>query len=101
MEYRVEELASRAAVSVDTIRFYQGQGLLPLPERRGRLAWYRESHLERLTAIRELRAKGLTLSAIRRVVDGELSGADLGLAQAVAGEAGGERLTLADLAART
>ena len=35
MEYRVEALAAAANVSVDTIRFYQGRGLLDLPRRSG------------------------------------------------------------------
>jgi hypothetical protein len=34
--YRVEELAAATGVGVDTIRFYQGRGLLDAPERRGR-----------------------------------------------------------------
>jgi hypothetical protein len=38
-EIRVEEVARRAAVSVDTIRFYQKRGLLPPPRRAGRIAW--------------------------------------------------------------
>ncbi|MDQ3981976.1 MAG: MerR family DNA-binding transcriptional regulator, partial [Actinomycetota bacterium] len=33
MRYRVDELAARAGVSVDTVRFYQARGLLPQPER--------------------------------------------------------------------
>ena len=40
MEYRVEELAASAGVRVDTVRFYQGRGLLPAPRREGRVAFY-------------------------------------------------------------
>jgi DNA-binding transcriptional MerR regulator len=68
MEYRVEELARAAGVSVDTVRFYQSRGLLPAPERRGRIAVYSPSHLEILERIRELNRQGLTLEAVRRVL---------------------------------
>ena len=64
---RVEELAERADVSVDTIRFYQKRRLLAPPEREGRVAWYGSDHLERLARIRELRSEGLTLALIGRV----------------------------------
>lgn len=68
VEYRVEELARAAGVSVDTVRFYQSRGLLPTPERRGRIAVYSTSHLEILGRIRELNRQGLTLDAVRRVL---------------------------------
>lgn len=69
MEYRVEEIARAAGVSVDTVRFYQSRGLLPPPERRGRAAIYSEAHLERLQRIRALNRQGLTLEAVRRLLD--------------------------------
>ena len=66
MEYRVEEIARAAGVSVDTVRFYQTRGLLPAPERRGRTAIYSEAHLERLRTIRRLNRQGLTLEGVGR-----------------------------------
>ncbi|MGH9278753.1 MAG: MerR family DNA-binding transcriptional regulator, partial [Acidimicrobiales bacterium] len=36
MRLRVEELAKAADVSVDTVRYYQKQRLLPAPEKDGR-----------------------------------------------------------------
>ena len=45
MRYRVEELAARARISVDTVRFYQTRGLLSLPEREGRVVFYSDEHL--------------------------------------------------------
>jgi DNA-binding transcriptional MerR regulator len=77
-------LASSCAVSVDTVRYYQSRGLLPQPEREGRVAWYGPEHAERIREIRSLQTKGLTLAAIRRVVTGELGAADADLAAAVA-----------------
>src|SRR5215470_11991766 len=84
MRYRVEQLAAACDVSVDTVRYYQSRGLLPQPDREGRVAWYGEAHAERIARIRDLQRKGLTLAAIGRVVRGELGEADTDLAAAVA-----------------
>ncbi|MDP9330981.1 MAG: MerR family transcriptional regulator [Actinomycetota bacterium] len=88
MRYRVEQLASACDISVDTVRYYQSRGLLPQPEREGRVAWYAPEHVERIQQIRSLQSKGLTLAAIRRVVSGELGAADADLAAAVAAARG-------------
>jgi DNA-binding transcriptional MerR regulator len=102
--YRVEDLARRAEISVDTIRFYQKRRLLPAPEREGRVAWYGAEHLERLQRIRELRGRGLTLALIARMLDGRLDPTDVPLAAAVAeadAETPEEFLTLAELSDRS
>lgn len=80
----MDQLAATCDLSVDTVRYYQSRGLLPPPEREGRVAWYGPEHAERLAEIRSLQGKGLTLAAIRRVVSGELGPADADLAAAVA-----------------
>lgn len=104
---RVEELAARADLSVDTIRFYQKRRLLPPPERRGRIGWYGPEHVERLARIKDLQRRGFPLAVIRRIVSGELDRADEPLAAAVAAagdDAAGEDeefLTLEQLAARS
>jgi DNA-binding transcriptional MerR regulator len=82
-EWRVEQLAREADVSVDTIRFYQKRRLLPAPRREGRVGFYGPEHLERLARIRELRRQGLTLALIGRLVRGELDATDEPLAAAV------------------
>ncbi|HUP84333.1 MAG TPA: MerR family transcriptional regulator [Acidimicrobiales bacterium] len=84
MDYRVEALAAKADVSVDTVRFYQSRGLLPPPRREGRVAWYGDDHVERLARIRRLQARGLTLATITRLLAGELDAADEALVTAVA-----------------
>jgi DNA-binding transcriptional MerR regulator len=102
--WRVEDLAREADVSVDTIRFYQKRRLLPAPAREGRIVWYGPAHLDRLTRIRELRAQGLTLALIGRVLSGELDATDAPLAVAVAeaaSESPEEFLSLAQLAERS
>jgi len=76
MEMRVEQLSAQADVSVDTVRYYQSKGLLDPPRREGRIAWYGDEHLERLTRIRTLRQRGFTLATIARFVSGELDAAD-------------------------
>lgn len=102
MDYRVEALAAKADVSVDTVRFYQSRGLLPAPRREGRVAWYSDEHLERLGRIRRLQARGLTLATIARLLAGELDAADEALVTAVAADADDEvLLTLDELAERT
>ena len=47
----IEELASRAGTATTTVRMYQSKGLLPPPERRGRIGYYGEGHLARLRLI--------------------------------------------------
>ncbi len=106
MRLRVEELALAAEVSVDTVRYYQKQRLLPPPERDGRLAWYGDEHLERIGRIKELQRRGFSLAVIRRFLAGELDPADERLAAAVVeageGEEGEEELFgLQELSART
>jgi DNA-binding transcriptional MerR regulator len=99
VRYRVEQLAAACDVSVDTVRYYQTLGLLPAPEREGRVAWYGAGHAERIRQIRSLQRKGLTLAAIRRVVRGELGPADADLAAAVAAARGADRDELLTLEA--
>ena len=108
MRYRVDDLAGRCGVSVDTIRFYQSKGLLAQPEREGRVGWYGEEHVERLARIKDLKDKGFTLSSIKRLLSGDLDAADSALVDALAGtlpggavdESAGS-LTLDELAERT
>jgi DNA-binding transcriptional MerR regulator len=87
MEMRVEQLAARADVTVDTIRYYQSKGLLDPPRREGRVAWYGQRHLERLSRIRSLQGRGFTLATIARLVSGDLDAAD----EALLGELSGWR----------
>ncbi len=102
MEYRVEEIARTAGVSVDTVRFYQSRGLLPPPERRGRTAIYSDQHLDTLRQIRALNRQGLTLEAVGRLLAGEAEsdGIKASLLGALAEAEGEPALTRADLARR-
>jgi DNA-binding transcriptional MerR regulator len=100
MNYRVEEIAGRAGVRVDTIRFYQFRGLLPRPRREGRIALYDDDHLERLRSIRELVDQGFTLAQIKRLLERESEAEDRPLLEALVEEHVGERtFSRAELAA--
>jgi DNA-binding transcriptional MerR regulator len=88
VRYRVEQLAAACEVSVDTVRYYQSRGLLEPPAREGRVAWYGPEHIARIREVRGLQRKGLTLAAIKRVVEGDLGKPDADLAAAVAAARG-------------
>ena len=103
MTYRVEELAVSGGVSVDTIRYYQGLGLLQPPRRAGRVALYDESHAHRLGRIRELADSGFTLRQIGELVEraGRNGEGDPLLEVLAKQRPAPATMTLADLAART
>jgi DNA-binding transcriptional MerR regulator len=67
--YDVAQLASISGLSVDTIRFYQTQGLLHAPEKQGRRAVYGEEHRRRLERIRDLTDRGFSLKSLREIFD--------------------------------
>src|SRR5215470_15718258 len=74
--WRIDDLAQLAGLSVDTIRYYQREGLLPAGERVGRTLRYGPEHLEQLERIRSLQARRFSLAAIRALLehDGSLEG---------------------------
>lgn len=72
--WRIDDLAHRAGVTVDTIRFYQREGLLPPAERAGRTKVYGGAHIERLQRIRELQERRFSLAAIRALLDADRPG---------------------------
>lgn len=74
--WRIDDLAQRAAVPVDTIRYYAREGLLPPPERSGRHKLYDHRHLDRLARIRELQDRRFSLAAIRAILDADRPGLD-------------------------
>ena len=76
---RIDELAQRAGIAVDTIRYYQREGLLPSGERNGRTRRFGPEHLERLERIRALQSRRFSLAAIRALLEQEDPGALAGL----------------------
>jgi DNA-binding transcriptional MerR regulator len=67
-EFTIDELAVRTGMTVRTVRFYATEGLLPAPQRRGRMAYYDARHRMRLELIRTLQEHGYTLAAVERVL---------------------------------
>jgi DNA-binding transcriptional MerR regulator len=66
----IDELARAAGVVVSTVRLYQNRGLLPPPEKRGRVGYYDSSHLGRLRLIARLQERGFSLASIKELVEG-------------------------------
>lgn len=64
----IDELAQESGVSVRNVRYYQELGLVDPPERRGRVAYYDDTHLARLRRVSALREEGLSLEAIARLL---------------------------------
>jgi len=66
--YTVDELAVLSGTTVRNIRFYATSGLLPAPERQGRVAYYSTAHRLRLEFIADLQEHGYTLAGIEKVL---------------------------------
>jgi DNA-binding transcriptional MerR regulator len=73
----IEELAGEAGTATTTVRMYQSKGLLPPPERRGRIGYYGPGHLARLRLIAQLQEQGFSLASIKRLTDAWESGRGL------------------------
>ena len=71
----IGSLSKRTGCKVETVRFYEREGLMPSPPRTpGGHRLYDEAHLKRLTFIRRSRELGFTLDQVRgllRIVDGD------------------------------
>lgn len=63
---KIGELAGSAQTQVETIRYYERQGLLPqTPRTEGNYRIYGHEHVERLAFIRHCRSLDMTLDEIR------------------------------------
>lgn len=63
---KIGELAQATGTDIQTIRFYEREGLLPAPARTaGNYRDYAEEHVERLAFIRHCRSLDMALSEIR------------------------------------
>lgn len=67
---KIGELATRTGCAVETIRYYEREGLLPVPARsQANYRLYAETHTQRLRFIRHCRALDMTLDEIRTLLD--------------------------------
>jgi len=69
-EYRIDDLAREAGTTTRNVRVYQENGLLPRPQRRGRVAIYTDKHLNQLQAIVRLLSEGFTVKHILKFITG-------------------------------
>ena len=76
-EWPVEVVAARSGLPVRTIREYQTMRVLPPPVRRGRVSYYRDTHLRRLALIARLQERGYSLAAMRDLFEAWAAGRDL------------------------
>lgn len=66
MPIKIGALAKHTETTVETIRYYEKEGLLPEPARsEGNYRLYNEEHIERLQFIRHCRTLDMTLEEVR------------------------------------
>src|SRR3546814_5999488 len=69
MPMKIGELAKRTESTVETIRYYEKEGLLPEPSRSdGNYRLYGEEHIERLRFIRHCRTLDMALDEVRTLL---------------------------------
>ena len=66
----IGEVAQRARVRPSALRYYEGVGLLPPPERENGRRRYDGEVLDRLAVVRVAQQAGFTISEIRTLLDG-------------------------------
>ena len=66
---KIGDLAQASTTGVETIRYYERQGLLPAPARTaGNFRVYGADHLERLQFIRQCRSLDMSLDEVRELL---------------------------------
>ncbi|WP_151447652.1 Cd(II)/Pb(II)-responsive transcriptional regulator [Lacisediminimonas profundi] len=66
---KIGELADLTGTQVETIRYYEREGLLPAPARsEGNFRIYADEHAQRLSFIRHCRSLDMTLDEIRQLL---------------------------------
>jgi MerR family mercuric resistance operon transcriptional regulator len=61
----IGELSRRTGCNIETIRYYERIGLMPVPPRRGRYHSYGRGDVDRLGFVRRARELGFTLDEVR------------------------------------
>ena len=64
----IARLAAAAGVGVETVRFYQRKGLLPVPPAVGKVRDYDAAHIDRLRFIRTAQRAGFSLKEIAELL---------------------------------
>lgn len=74
---KIGTLAQRADVGIDTIRYYEREGMIPAPLRtQSGYRDYRDSDVSRLRFVRRAKQLGFTLQEIRELLDLTASASD-------------------------
>jgi MerR family mercuric resistance operon transcriptional regulator len=70
IDMTIAKMARAAGIGVETVRYYQRRGLMPVPRAAGRTAFrhYDAGHLQRLLFIRRAQAAGFTLEVIKELL---------------------------------
>lgn len=64
----IGELSRRTGCNIETIRYYERIGLMPVPPRRGRYRSYGADDVGRLSFVRRARELGFTLDEVRTLL---------------------------------
>ena len=81
----IARLAAAGGVGVETVRFYQRKGLMPVPASSGAVRHYDESDVQRLGFIRSAQRAGFSLKEIAELLSLD-AGTDRSRVQALARE---------------
>ena len=65
----IGELSRRTGCNIETIRYYERIGLLPIPARRGRYRLFGEEDIRRLRFVRRARELGFTLNEVGALLE--------------------------------
>lgn len=76
--FRIDELAGLAETTVRNVRAYQDRGLIPPPQRLGRVGLYSSEHLARLRLISSMLDRGYSLSNIGELFQAWEQGHNIG-----------------------
>jgi MerR family mercuric resistance operon transcriptional regulator len=64
----IGELSRRTGCNIETIRYYERIGVLPVPLRRGRYRTYDPADVRRLSFVRRARELGFAIGAVRTLL---------------------------------
>lgn len=65
---KISELANKANVSVETIRYYQREQLLDIPSNQTGIRQYALSHLEKMQFIKNAKLAGFSIAEIKQLI---------------------------------
>ena len=69
-ELRIGEVSDRSGIAASAIRYYEGEGLIPKPDRRNGQRVYNESILDQLALIGLAKRAGFTVAETQKLLAG-------------------------------